>query len=220
MTYIPKNKIITNLYTNIKELAYKDTGEFYIGNYWESYDGKIYTGKNPNDKPSRELIKIKSTEEDENPLIQTKQIAYTDAPTVLDDINDKRYSEDLVIEYSRLKKVNLNDIEKQIVPKHLYPKPTEDDYKLGVFDRYFLYKINEPIFLEVDEDVYKAVKGKDEKYYTTPYIQFLMSWALEGDKSEVYDVNKRIIELTEKRIKRRGLKEFLKFDYIKFWLPE
>ena len=91
---------------------------------------------------------------------------------------------------------------------------------MGVFDRYFLYKINEPIFLEVDEDVFKAVEGKDSKYYTTPYIQFLMSWTLEGDKSEVYDINKRIIELTEKRINRRGLKEFLKFDYTKFWLPE
>lgn len=220
MAYIPKNKIITNLYTNTKELAYKDTGEFYVGNYWKSYDGKLFTGKNPNDTPSRELIKIQSTEENENPLIQTNQIAYTDAPTVLDDINDRRYSEDLVIEYSKLKKVNLNNIEKQIVPKHLYPKPTEDDYKLGVFDRYFLYKINEPIFLEVDEDVFKAVEGKDSKYYTTPYIQFLMSWTLEGDKSEVYNINKRIIELTEKRINRRGLKEFLKFDYTKFWLPK
>ena len=220
MAYIPKNKIITNLYTNTKELAYKDTKEFYVGNYWKSYDGKFFTGKNPNDTPSRELIRIQSTEKDENPLIQKNQIAYTDAPTILDDINDGGYSEELVIEYSRLKKVNLNNIEKQIVPKHLYPKPTEDDYKLGVFDRYFLYKINEPIFLEVDEDVFKAVEGKDPKYYTTPYIQFLMSWTLEGDKSEVYDINKRIIELTEKRINRKGLKEFLKFNYTKFWLPK
>ena len=47
-----------------------------------------------------------------------------------------------------------------------------------------------------------------------------MSWTLEGDKSEVYNINKSIIELTEKRINRRGLKEFLKFDYIKFWLPK
>lgn len=212
MTYIPKNKIITNLYTNTKELAYKDTGEFYVGNYWKSYDGKLFTGKNPNDTPSRELIKIQSTEEDENPLINLNQLALN--------TNNREINENLITQYSKIKDIDLNDIEKQIVPKHLYPKPTEDDYKLGVFDRYFLYKINEPIFLEVDEDVYKAVKGKDKKYYTTPYIQFLMSWTLEGDKSEVYNINKRIIELTEKRINRRGLKEFLKFDYTKFWLPE
>ena len=220
MAYIPKNKIITNLYTSTKELAYKDTKEFYVGNYWKSYDGKFFTGKNPNDTPSRELVKIKPTEEDFNPIIKTNQIAYTDAPTILDNIDDEGYSEELITQYAKLKNINLNEIPKQIVPKHLYPKPTEDDYKLGVFDRYFLYKINEPLFLEVDEDVYKAVKGKDPKYYTTPYIQFLMSWTLEGDKSEVYNINKRIIELTEKRINRRGLKEFLKFDYIKFWLPK
>ena len=57
MTYIPKNKIITNLYTNIKELAYKDTKEFYVGYYWKSYDGKYFTGKSPNDTPTRELLK-------------------------------------------------------------------------------------------------------------------------------------------------------------------
>lgn len=212
MTYIPKNKIITNLYTNTKELAYKDTGEIYVGNYWESYDGKIFTGKNPNDKPSRELINIEPSEEEKNPLLTLNQIAFN--------TNNKGINNNLITQYSKIKNINLNDIEKQIVPKHLYPKPTEDDYKLGVFDRYFLYKINEPIFLEVDEDVFKAVKGKDEKYYTTPYIQFLMSWTLEGDKSEVYDINKRIIELTEKRINRKGLKEFLKFNYTKFWLPK
>ena len=212
MTYIPKNKIITNLYTNTKELAYKDTGEFYIGNYWKSYDGKLFTGKTPNDIPSRELIKIQPTEEDENPLINLNQLALN--------TNNKEINENLITQYSKIKDIDLNDIEKQIVPKHLYPKPTEDDYKLGVFDRYFLYKINEPIFLEVDEDIFKAVKGKDPKYYTTPYIQFLISWTLEGDKSKVSNINKRIIELTEKRINRRGLKEFLKFDYTKFWLPK
>jgi len=212
MAYIPKNKIITNLYTNTKELAYKDTGEIYVGNYWKSYDGKIYTGKNPNDTPSRELINIEPSEEEKNPLLTLNQIAFN--------TNNKEINKNLITQYSKIKNINLNDIEKQIVPKHQYPKPTEDDYKLGVFDRYFLYKINEPIFLEVDEKLFKAVEGKDKKYYTTPYIQFLISWTLEGDKSEVYNINKRIIELTEKRINRRGLKEFLKFDYTKFWLPK
>lgn len=212
MTYIPKNKIITDLYTNIKELVYKDTKEFYVGHYWKSYNGKFFTGKTPNATPLRELIKYQPPKDNKNSLIDLNQIAYN--------IDDKEINNNLILQYSELKDINLNSLTQQIVPKHLYPKPLEDDYKLGVFDRYFLYKINEPLFLEVDEDVYKAVKGKDKKYYTTPYIQFLMSWTLEGDKSEVYNINKSIIELTEKRINRRGLKEFLKFDYIKFWLPK
>lgn len=220
MTYIPKNKIITNLYASTKELEYKDTGESYVGRYWKSYDGKYFTGKTPNDTPTRELVKISPTEEGEDILTQLNQIAYTDAPTVLDDVDDEGYSEDLVIEYSRLKNVNLNNIKKQIVPKHLYPKPTENDYRLGVFNRYFLYKVNEPVFLEVDGNTIKAVIEKDPKYYTTPFIPFLMSWTIGGEKSYVYDTNKRIIELTERRIRRNGLKEFLKFDYTKFCLSE
>lgn len=211
MTYIPKNKIITNLYTNTQELAYKDTKEFYTGYYWKSYDGKFFSGKTPNDIPSRELIKINPEGDNKNNLIELNQIAFN---------TNNKVNENLITQYAQLKNIDLNDIKKQIVPKHLYPKPTEDDYKLGVFDRYFLYKINEPVFLEVDETTYKAVKEKDSKYYTTPYVQFLVSWTLKGEKSEVYNINKRIVELTEKRINRRGLKEFLKFDYTKFWLPE
>lgn len=220
MTYIPKNKVITNLYASTKELEYKDTREPYMGRYWKSYDGKYFTGKTPNDTPSRELVKISPTEEGYNFLTLTNKIAYTDAPTIFEDIDNKGYDEDLIIQYANIQNINLNNLPSQIFPNHQYPKPTEDDYKLGVFDRYFLYKINEPIFLEVDEDIYKAVIGKDQKYYIVPYTQFLVSWTLEGDKSEVYDINKRIVELTERRIKRNGLKEFLKFDYTKFWLPE
>ena len=209
MTYIPKNKIITNLYTNTRELAYADTGEIYIGRYWKSYNGKCFTGKNPNDSPTRELIKLYPQPEQNQLSPEINQILLL-----------KDYSEFQNIPYSILKNINLISPPKQITPQHLYPKPTEDDYKLGIFDRYFLYKINEPIFLEVDEDIYKAVKGKDKKYYIAPYTQFLVSWTLEGDKSEVYDINKRIVELAEKKINRRGLKEFLKFNYTKFWLPE
>ena len=220
MAYIPKNRMITDLYTNTKELVYKDTEEFYTGHYWKTYDGKYYTGKNPNDKPRRELIKVPPTEDNENLIVQTTQIAFIDAPTVLDNVDDEGYNEEDIIIYANLKKINLNDIPKKIVPKHLYPKPTEDDYKLGVFTRYFLYKENEPIFLEVVEDVFKAVKGKDPKYYTTPYTQFQLPWTLTGDENEVYEANKKIVELTEKRINRRGLKQFLKANYLKFWRPE
>lgn len=207
MTYIPKNRIITDLYTNTNELIYKDTKEFYTGYYWKDFKGKYYAGKNPNVRPVIELIKAESTEEDNNQL-PTSQISITS--TSSPDIET----------YSKLKNVNLNDIPKQLIPQHIYPKPTEDDYKLGVFDRYFLYKQNELIFLEVDEDTYKGIRDKDSKYYFTPYTQFQLPWTLTGKENEVYEANKKIVELTEKRINRRGLKQFLKGNYLKFWRPE
>ena len=55
--YIPKNKIITDLYTNGGE--YQDSSSLrYIGSYYKLYNGKIFSGKNLNDKPTFELFPI------------------------------------------------------------------------------------------------------------------------------------------------------------------
>ena len=58
--YIPKNKIKTNLYTRGDEYQNVSTGIPYTGYYWTMYNGKIFTGKNPNEKPTEELINIES----------------------------------------------------------------------------------------------------------------------------------------------------------------
>ena len=54
--YIPKNRIITDLFTRGEEYKIASTGVPYSGSYWEMYNGTIFTGKNPNDKPSEQLI--------------------------------------------------------------------------------------------------------------------------------------------------------------------
>ena len=61
--YIPANRMITNLYTRGDELKNAATGVPYIGSYWEMYNGTIFTGKNPNDKPSELLLPIENQEE-------------------------------------------------------------------------------------------------------------------------------------------------------------
>ena len=60
--YIPKNRIKTNLYTRGNEYKNIRTGEEYIGYYWSMYNGTLFTGKNTNDKPSEQIIKITQTE--------------------------------------------------------------------------------------------------------------------------------------------------------------
>ena len=65
--YIPKNKIKTNLYTRGDEYQNISTGINYTGYYWKMYDGKIYTGKNPNEKPTVELIDIESNMNKQHP---------------------------------------------------------------------------------------------------------------------------------------------------------
>jgi hypothetical protein len=56
--YIPKNKIKTNLYTEGKEYVFPISNVVYIGYYHKLYDGRIFTGKTPNDFNVKELIPI------------------------------------------------------------------------------------------------------------------------------------------------------------------
>ena len=53
--YYPKYKIKENLYTLGKEYSLFNTNEEYVGYYYELYNGEKYTGKNPNEGPSKLL---------------------------------------------------------------------------------------------------------------------------------------------------------------------
>ena len=56
MTYIPKNKIQTNLYTTGGEYEYVSNQENYIGYYYKLYNGKTYAGRTPNEFNPQELV--------------------------------------------------------------------------------------------------------------------------------------------------------------------
>ena len=58
MSYYPKSKIITNLYTNGGEYIIIETNQEYTGYYHKTYDGKFFTGKTPNDPPVNEIVKL------------------------------------------------------------------------------------------------------------------------------------------------------------------
>jgi hypothetical protein len=44
-----------------------------------------------------------------------------------------------------------------------------------------------------------------------------MLWTLTGERDTVFITNRNITQLTEQRLKRRGLQEFLKRNYLKFY---
>lgn len=217
--YIPKNKIITNLYSRDKKLVYKKSQEYYTGYYWKSYDGKFFTGKNPNEKPSFELEFVEPTEETQSSTTPISKIAYTDAPTIFDDINQEGYDEELIIEYAQLKNINLNRSTVKNLPYQFYPKPTQSDYDLGTFTRYFCVKTNENIYLEISEEVYNKLTSRDSNWKWETYIAFQLPWTLIGEKNAVYLANRNSVLITEQRLNRKGLQIFLKENYLKFWNP-
>ena len=218
--YTPKNRIVTNQYTSGNLLVDKTTQEFYRGFYYKTFNGKYFSGKTPNDTPSVELEFVQSTDYNYNDSLPQNELAYGDAPTYLDDINSEGYNQETVIKYAKMKGINLNNIPRVFVPTQHYPQPTEDDYKLGVFTRYFVVKTNEIQYMELSKDIYDKIKNKDIQYMWEPYTPFKLQWTIKGDEKYVVNTNRNIILLTEKRLKRQGLDIFLRKNYTKFWISE
>ena len=206
--YIPLNRLITNLKTTQNEFVYKDTLFPYNGYYWKSYDGKYFTGKNPNDLPSVEIILRSNSDiltNIENPNIIT---LYTN-------IIDNTPEISLVYEYIPLKNIDIATV--KLLPSQYYPTPTQDDYNLGVFTRYFVVKANENVYLEVNKDTFNNILNESSEWAWELYTPFSLPWTLTGERDAVFITNRNITQLTEQRLKKRGLQEFLKLNYLKFY---
>ena len=217
--YIPKNRIITDLKTSPNEFVYKGTNIFYNGFYWKSYDGKIYTGKNPNDSPTREIeayVNVQDYDTLTSPPLQS-QILFIDLVEPFIGSENNTYSEELVTDYSIIKKINLNQPDRKYLPSQYYPTPTQDDYNLGAFSRYFVVKANENVYLEVNKDTYDNINNQSPDWAWELYTPISILWTLIGERNTVFITNRNITQLTEQRLKRRGLQEFLKRNYLKFY---
>jgi hypothetical protein len=216
--YIPKNRIITDLKTSPNEFVYKGTNIFYNGSYWKSYDGRFFTGKNPNEIPTQEIESnpIMAGDRDiTSPLSQTSILFIDYVETPSEGITQSNLS--IVGDYSILKKINLNNPEVKLLPSQYYPTPTQNDYNLGAFPRYFVVKANENVYLEVNKDTYDSINNQSPNWAWEFYIPFTMLWTLTGERDTVFITNRNITQLTEQRLKRRGLQEFLKRNYLKFY---
>ena len=58
MSYFPKHYIKTNLYTSGGEFVLRSNQQDYAGPYWQTGNGKYYTGKTPQGSGIFELIKL------------------------------------------------------------------------------------------------------------------------------------------------------------------
>lgn len=215
--YIPKSRILTNQYTNDNKLVYKSNGESYTGFYYKTFEGKYFTGKTQNDPPNEELIEV----EDINslPITETPQnsIAYSDAPTIFDDINTPGYSERMVVKYATLQEVDLTQSTLINMPTQFYPNPGEEEYAIGSFTRYFCVKTNQPIWLEISPETFDKLNNRSGEWLWQPYQLVTLQWVLVGEKKYVANTNRNIILLAEKRNKVVGLNKFLRGNWLKFY---
>jgi|TARA_A100001515_G_scaffold19816_1_gene14637 hypothetical protein len=225
--YFPKNKIITNLYTggreykkaqpkSFNELKFSDD-ESYVGYYWRTQTGFIFTGKNPNDKPSIRLFPIKvqntnlPTTDPGNTLVYNGSAPPRTERERLDPYNG--IAPDLYNAYTLIK--GLKPPRK--FPTNLYIMPTQKDYELGAFRRYFLFKSTDKEFLEVDKNVYDKIYKKDRNWVFELYVPFSILWTLSGDEIDVQNANREITLLTQKRLRVNGLTQFLRGNYLQYY---
>ena len=125
--------------------------------------------------------------------------------------------------YNNIRKVDISLT--KLVPQQYYPSPTDEEYTLGVFTRYFIVKTNEDIYTEINKNIYTKLLNQDSQYLFELYTIFKLQWTLVGGEAEVSNANRTQIEIREERLNRKGLKEFLnipttfRYDYLQFYAP-
>jgi hypothetical protein len=197
--YFPKSQTKTNLYTNGGEFKTQQSNTPYTGYYYETSKGEYYSGKTPNESPTFKLIKI-----------QTNTLSTPNLTSPID-----RY---YILENGYLKSTTLpfSNIPPP-TPKQTYPVLTDDDYRLGEFQRYYLKKSNEPQFLEVSKEEYQKFVIRDNSVLYQLYIPFKINWVLTGDKEQVYKTNQGIVGKAERDSNLTGFTSYFKNNFTQFY---
>lgn len=211
MTYIPKNKVINNLYTAGDNFYVKNTSEDYSGNYYKTSNGTFFSGQNPSDPTSVEIIPYSET--GSNPMQFNDQFDNnlsfdpTDLLPLLDPKNEFTSEQDEAIiklyELQALPYTLLNQTNDPRIPSTIPVStvvlPTEKDTNLGIFDRYFIYRYNWKQVLEITKKEFNNIKNKDE-YLRGIFLPFIISWTIGGKEEEAFNTNLNATKITQQRL--------------------
>jgi hypothetical protein len=207
--YFPKSQIKTSLYTNGNELINKSTSQPYIGYYYKTSSGKYYTGKTPEEGLNIELIPTLTNSNITN-IIDSVTVTTTtntySVPANIFEANNEGYNQ--------IKNVTLSLL---LLPTFYQPQPTSTDYQVAEFQRYFVKKTNEIIYIEVNKDTYENITNKNPQWAYQYYITFNIPWVISGDKLTVAKTNKNIVDLTMQRFNLPKFNMYLRNDYTKFY---
>ena len=123
----------------------------------------------------------------------------------------------VVISYNNITKTDVSIV--KYLPQQFYPEPTDEDYEVGSFTRFFACKINEPQYLEISQATYDKMVKQDPTLLWEMYKIFKIQWVLTGDLREVFETNEALIKLKEEKINKTGLTDFLKNNFTQFFKP-
>jgi len=163
MSYYPKSQIKTNLFTNGKEFIRSDNRLLYVGSYWKTSNGEVFSGKTPNDRPYVELLPIPEPVE-QTPLNTTTEWK-VDYPS------------------------NITNSKPGQVPKNHIFQPLPEELYLGQASRYFTKKSNQKVYFEISKDTFGKLSTKSNEILFQLYTPITMIWRLEGNDDEVFEAN-------------------------------
>lgn len=202
--YYPLSQIKSNLYTNGGEYIILSSKKNYIGYYWKTSDGKYFTGRTPQDTPISELGKV--LEYTPLPDTQIQQ-------NVLNSIDQENVKN---IPYLSIKNIDPNQV--TFIPTYAPTIPTQQDYQIGEFRRFFCKKTNEIQYVEINVNQYSLLAKKDPQILWQLYLPFNIPWVISGNAENAASTNKNIVELTMKQLKLPRLNDYLKNDYLKYFV--
>ena len=209
--YYPQTRIKTDLYT--RGTAYRlPDGTPYTGRYYLLYDGTAYEGANPIVGTNQQLTPI------DQQLITVSNSTASPSTQYTLTTAKKSFSD-------RTNSLDLSNLQLgELTP--YYPIPTQSNYQLGYFTRYFAKNTTGPGYiLEISENDYANVKNGVYNSTNVLYEITTLLWQLTGPLNDkrlsqyqvqggVFDTNKRVTEA--RSIGFRGLVEYIGGDYIKF----
>jgi hypothetical protein len=205
LRYYPKSKIKTNLIAENTQFLLD--GNPYIGKYYETFDGKYFTGPNPVLGDNKELIKVD---------------IYNSTPGLNFMPMTSNFRTTLA---SKNKTINRPTGK----PTSYFPVPTEDEYRKGYFNRYFAKKINDKGYIiEISPIEYTQIKNGTTNYDISFYLTAEIFWKLTGNLNTTrisqYDIRKGVIDVNKDQVEKLnptfiGIKEYIAEDYTKFYRP-
>ena len=207
--YYPKSQIKTNLHTQGGEFIIASTGQDYKGYYYMTSNGRAYSGKTPSDIQTPQLLQTI----DQNPSLFT--IARDAEPGLGGSLtSDSSY---FILSPSYINSTKINTSNSPSPPKQSYPIVTENDYKLGEFQRYFLKKGNETKFLEISLEDYRKYVNQDRDVMFELYVPIQINWILTGEIEQVYKVNQSIVARAEREQNLPGFTQYFRDRFTQFY---
>ena len=211
LRYYPSFAIRPNLNTSGTEFTLK--GQPYSGRYYETYDGRAFTGPTPEQGPNELLQRI--------PIYQSAPGLSTSGLTSR---GTKQLASKTGVAPSTPTSTRIPG-----QPNPYYPQPLDQDYKKGYITRYFTKKENERGFItEISQDEYNSIVNGTADYDISIYQTATILWKLTGPLRStrqsqynvipgIIDTNQRLTESANRTF--LGIVDFIDGDYAKYARP-